>query len=494
MVFTAISFGLRPVGMVFTIILARLLTPEDFGLVGLSMVLLGFANVITAMGMSGAIIQTSEDVNKVAHYAFVVNVVASVLINIVVIIFADPFSALLGGGAELAQVIRYRSIYITISGFSTVPGALLKRDLRFKEVGLSQIPAELTSTGGAIILALMGFGVWSLIIGSLLGEVIRVLLLWSYQRPWIWLRPQKWEWDIVRKTMNFGVSTMASASIKNVQDQVDTWYVGRKLGPTPVGLYTKAFNFTTMIAGMLTNSLFGSVLFPSYAMIKDDKPRLTRAYLKSTNMVFLTIVPISVGMAITAPLLVPILLGEQWLPMIPAWQMFSLFGLTRPVSTNSSPIFMAVGQPQRNLSASFVLLVILLPLLYFLVDPYGIVGAAAAVSIAHLIAMIFNIFQVEQILPGTARKTFTQSIPFLVSSSVMALVVLLLKGPITALTGGTNLAALILQVAAGAIVYITLTLVLQRTLVMEIYELIVVALRLDKRWPRLLPQHLRASK
>ncbi|MBW7959096.1 MAG: lipopolysaccharide biosynthesis protein [Candidatus Promineofilum sp.] len=480
--------------MIFTIILARLLTPEDFGLVGMSMILLGFANLITEFGMSAAVVQTSEDVNKAAHYAFVINMAASVLINILVVIFALPFAHVFGGGEELAQVIRYRSIYITISGLSVVPGALLQRELRFKQLGLSQIPAELTSTGGAIILALMGFGVWSLVIGGILGEIIRAVLLWSYERPWIWLRPQKWDWQVAGSILKFGIPTFASSGTRYFQDQVDTWFVGRRLGATAVGLYGKAFSLTTTIVSLLTGSLFVSVLFPSYAKIKEDKPRLTRAYLKSTTMVFLIVVPISIGLAITAPLLVPVLLGKQWLAMIPAWQMFSLFGLTRPISVNSSPVFLAVGQPQRNLSASAVLLVVLLPLLFIFVDRYDIVGAAAAVSISHLVAMLFNVFQVNQILPGTARRTLLQSIPFLVSGGLMALGVLLLQDPILALAGGPNVWALIMVIAAGAIIYIAITLLLQWKLVIEIYELIIVSLRLDERWPRLLPPRLRVTK
>jgi PST family polysaccharide transporter len=356
------------------------------------------------------------------------------------------------------------------------------------------IPGELASTIIAIPLAYAGLGVWSLVIGTLLGQVIRVIILYYLERPWIWLRPQKWDREIVRALLHFGLPSMGSGVLKNVQNQVDTWIVGRRLGANAVGLYSRAFSLTTRLSDMLTSSIFGYVLFPSYAKMQDDKPRMARAYLKSSKMVFLMIVPISIGLAITAPLLVPVLLGPQWIDMIPVWQVFSLYGLTRPTSTNASPVFLAAGQPRRNLTASLVTIGIMVPLILLLIDPYGIVGAAIGVSVAHLISMSFNIYQVNQILPGTAKKTLVQSLPFFVAGGLMALAVVLFQPSIIELAGGENVLALVLEIVSGGLVYIGVIAVLQRDLLIEIYELLIKTLRIDRRWPRLLPEHLRPSK
>lgn len=480
--------------MILSIILARLLTPEDFGLVALAMILFNTANLFTDVGMKSAIVQSREDINKTAYYSFVIVMAASVVFTVLTIVLAAPLASILGGSEQLVLIIRWMSIYILLDGLWIIPEALLRRDLKFKQVGLSMIPSELLSSVIAIILALSGYGVWSIVIGTLSSQVFRIAMIWYYRRPWIWLRPQKWDKEILRSLLGYGVPTMSSGGLRYFQDQVDTWIVGRSLGPAAVGLYSKAFNLTTRLSGMLTYSLFGTVLFPSYTKIVDDKPRLARAYLKSTKMVFLMIVPLSVGLAIVAPVLVPALLGEQWLEMITVWQLFSLYGLTRPISTNSSPIFMAVGQPQRNMSASIVLLVVMLPLLLLLIGPYGIEGAAIAVSVASLIAMLFNVFQLNQILPGTARQTFLQSLPFLLAGLLMAVGVYLLQGPIIAFSGGPNILALVLITLLSAVIYTVAILALQRSLVIETYELVIKSLRFDQRWPRLLPAHSRTIK
>lgn len=494
LVFAALTFGMRPFSMILSIILARLLTPEDFGLVALAMILFNTANLFTDVGMKSAIVQSREDINKTAYYSFVIVMAASVVFTVLTIVLAAPLASILGGSEQLVLIIRWMSIYILLDGLWIIPEALLRRDLKFKQVGLSMIPSELLSSVIAIILALSGYGVWSIVIGTLSSQVFRIAMIWYYRRPWIWLRPQKWDKEILRSLLGYGVPTMSSGGLRYFQDQVDTWIVGRSLGPAAVGLYSKAFNLTTRLSGMLTYSLFGTVLFPSYTKIVDDKPRLARAYLKSTKMVFLMIVPLSVGLAIVAPVLVPALLGEQWLEMITVWQLFSLYGLTRPISTNSSPIFMAVGQPQRNMSASIVLLVVMLPLLLLLIGPYGIEGAAIAVSVASLIAMLFNVFQLNQILPGTARQTFLQSLPFLLAGLLMAVGVYLLQGPIIAFSGGPNILALVLITLLSAVIYTVAILALQRSLVIETYELVIKSLRFDQRWPRLLPAHSRTIK
>ncbi|HMT20373.1 MAG TPA: lipopolysaccharide biosynthesis protein [Promineifilum sp.] len=494
MYMTAISFGLRPISMLLSILVARLLTPEDFGLVALAMILLNAANLITDLGMRPGIVQTKEDIEKVAYYAFVMVMAASMALSALIWLFAPPLANVLGGGAELVPILRAMAILVTFDGLWIVPEALLRRDLRFKQRGFSQIPAELASTIIAIVMALMGFGVWSLVVGQLASELLRAILLWSYYRPWIWIKPKKWDKEIVHGMLSFGLPSMGSGVLKIFSNQVDTWIVGRRLGPSSVGLYNKAFNLTTRLSDMLTASVFGNVLFPSYAKMQDDKARLGRAYLKSTKMVFLIIVPVSVGLAITAPLLVPVLLGPKWLAMIPIWQVFSLYGLTRPISTNSAPIFLATGQPKRNMTASLVLLATMLPLIFLLIGPYGTVGVAVAVSLASTIAMLFNMFQVNQILPGTAIKTFVQGLPFFVAGALMTLGVVLLQGPIVNLTGGENLSALILVIIAAALIYIAAILVLQRPLVLELYELTIMALGFDKRWPRLLPARLRTGK
>ena len=160
---TAVSFGMRPFSMILAIILARLLSPTDFGLLAMAMLIFNAANLFTDMGMRPTVVQTKEDINKVAHYAFVIVMVASIAFTLLSMLIAVPLTTLLGGSAQLTPIIRWMAIYVTIDGLWIIPEALLRRDLRFKELSLSQVPGEIASVVIAIPLRswASAVGVWS---------------------------------------------------------------------------------------------------------------------------------------------------------------------------------------------------------------------------------------------------------------------------------------------------------------------------------------------
>lgn len=494
MINVAVILGIRPIITLLNIFLLRLLSPDDFGLIAMAMVLIGPANQITNLGMNAAVVQTQDDIEKVAFYAFVVVMLASTLATALIMVFANPLANFLGGGEPLVPILRSMSLYITIGGLMTVPQALLSRQLRFGTSALLGIPTQVTFLILAIPLAWMGFGVWSLVIGRLAGQALTSLLHWVACRPWIWLRPKRWDSEVIARLRTYGTFTTATQVLGFVQTQGDTWYVGRTFGATDVGFYSKAYDLTTNVTNMLTRGIFINVLFPAYARIQDDRSRLARSYLRSTNLVFLLIVPVSLGMVVIAPLFVKALIGEKWLPMIPLLQIFALYGLTRPVSVNSSPIFRAVGQPNRDSMASILLLSIMIPLMIILAPLMGVIGVALAVGIAYTVAMFFNLYQVNVVLPGTGKASLLLSLPSLLSGGLMVGGILLLQDTIYRLTGGENILALILLIVIGALIYGATTLLFQKTIVVEIYVLIAQSLGIARRWPRLVPKESKSGE
>ncbi len=494
MLMAGITLSMRPLSTVFAVLLLRLLEPADFGRIALAILLMNAANLFTDLGLRPAVVQTQHDVKKVAHYAFVMALLTSMTVTIAIFLAAVPLARFLGGSSDLVPILRVMSIVVTIDSLWIVPEALLRRELRFKQLGISQIISDLSSSLISVICALNGLGVWSLVIGAIASEVLRTLFFWSQYRPWVWLRPQRWDPVIIKSLLHFGAPTMGGGVLRSVQTQLDTWITSRFFGTTVVGFYDKAYNLTGRLSNMLTNTIFGNVLFPSYARLQNEPERLGRAYVKSTSMVLLMVMPLSVGLATTAPLLVHVLIGENWAPMIPLWQIFSIFGLTWAVSANASPLFLATGQPRRNITASIVYIAVLVPTALILLRPFGAAGVAMGVSIGYTVTMLLNIFQVNQILPGTARKMFVQSLPFIGAGTIMAVGLLLLRDTIVKMLGGPNTLSLIVVVGWGALLYLAATLLLQRALVTEILETLVKALEIDRRWPRLVPHRLRPSK
>jgi PST family polysaccharide transporter len=477
------NFGVRPLSVLASIFLLRLLNPEDFGTVALAMILFNTANLFTDLGMQTTIVQTRDDLKKVTFYAFVVVNVASLLFYLLVFIFAPQLATLLGGDADLVPILRWLGIIIVLDGLWIIPEAVIRRDLDFKPLAYNRLLVELLSGIVAVVLAYLGFGIYALVFSTISAEAIRVIYLW-WAAPRGWLKPARYDHEIGRHMFSYAVPTTTSGIMRYFSQHTDDWIVGRQLGTTALGYYSKAYDITSRLTYMFSNLVFGNILLPSYAKIQDDLKRLERAYLKSTTLVLLTMIPVSVGLAILADLIVPVLFGEKWLPMVVTWQIFSLYALTRPISANSSPLFQAVGKPGYNLQATIVVLVIMIPLVFLLIGPYGINGAAIAVSTAYFIAMLFNVWQVNRILPGSALRTLTTNLSLAPAGLVMGLVVYLAEDPIIELFGGQNWASLLVLVAIGAVVYISLAFLLQRPLFVELYQLAGEALGLHKRFPR----------
>lgn len=487
-----VTFASRPITMVFSIFLLRLLDPEDFGTVALAMIIFNTANLFTDLGMRPAVVQSKDNIDQVAYIAFLVVNITSLLFYAGVFIFAEPIAVLLGGDASLVPIMRLLGLIVVIDAWWIIPEALLKRDLMFKRLAVTQVPGEIASGVVAIILAFLGYGVYALVYGALVSELVRAVIVWYLLPTYSWLKPKRIDWEIAGHLLRFGAPAMGSGIARYFSQHWDDWVVGRQLGTAALGFYSKAYDMTSRITFMFSNVLFGNVLMPSYAKVQDDPKRLERGYLKSTSLVLLTMVPMSLGLLVLAHTIVLVLFGEKWLPMVVSWQIFSLYALTRPISANSSPLFMAVGKPGYNLQAVVVILVVMVPLLFLLIGPYGIAGVAVAVSVAHLVSMLYNVFQVNRILPGTAVKTLRVNLPFLFAGGIMAVAVQLSKGPVFSIAGGENWISLTILVAIGALVYLSLVFLLQRALIVEILTLVVAALDLERRAPRLVPQRLRA--
>lgn len=489
----AATIGARPISLVFSIFLLRLLSPDDFGTVALAMILFNTANLFTDVGMTSAIIQTKDDIHKVTFYAFTIANSASLVFYVVVFIFAGPIAQLLGGDESLVPILRLLGIIVVLDGIWTIPEALLRRNLEFKKLAVTKVAIDIVSGATAVALAFMGFGVYSIVIGTIMSETIRVIM-YSIQAPKGWLRPYAFEREPIAGLIRFGAPTMLAGIGRYFSQHWDDWMVGRVLGTAALGYYSKAYDMTTRMTFMFSTALFGNVLQPSYAKLQDEPKRLERAYLKSTSLVMLTMVPVSLGLLVLANIIVPVLFGAKWLPMVPVWQIFSIYALTRPISANSSPLFLATGRPNQNLYATILLVVVMVPLVLLVIEPYGIVGVAAVVSITYLIGMIFNMFQVNQMLPGTGLKTLKMVMPFFVAGGVMVLVILLVRDTVIRLAGGANVLSLIILVVIGALTYLSMILVLQRTLIMEMLDLSTEALGLRTRLPASFQRRLAANK
>lgn len=477
-----VAFIVRPLNIVTTIILARLLTPEDFGSVALVMLLVNSSSLFAGLGMGAALIHTEQDRNKAAFYAFIVTVISSTLLFTIVFTNAYWLAQFLGN-VTVTPILRQLSVAIILFGINTAPEALLSKDLRFERVASIRLTSELLYLILALLLAFAGLGVWSLVYARLLSLLLHVILTWIASPGWAWLTPARWDADVMSSLMRFGLQNTASSFVSYLHTYWDDWLVGRRFGTAALGYYSKAYELSNrtlyMFTGVITN-----VFFPYYVKVRDDRAALNRAYLKSFRVLLMIMAPISLGILVTASELVIVLFGENWLPMIPLLQIYSIMVLTRPISANTSPLFMALGRPDLNTRAGTLLLVVMIILALSLLD-MGTIGVAIAVVIAHIVGMIFNVYQVQTLLPGTARQTILAAWPSLLSAVVMAFAVLAAKPLIAAWTGSPyTFIGLLALCIVGGVTYGLMQLLTQRPLLKEVMELALGSFGYRKRGAR----------
>lgn len=466
------TMGSRVMGIVASVFLARLLDPQDFGIFALAMILVSTTKILSGLGMGNALIYSRLDKRRIAFQAFV----ATILVSLVafLIINANPsFFAALLGDPEVVPVIRWLSTLILLDGLALVPTALLRKELMFGQVSKSVLVTEVSYYGVALGLAYLGFGLWSLVYARLASSLTTLLVVWVVCPGWDWLIPKRWDWGAMKGLLQYGIKGMGSSVLSFFNSNWDDWLVGRVLGSTSLGFYTKAYSLTNKTIAGFNRTVISGVLFPSYSKIQDEKERLSRFYIKSLGMVALIMAPLSMGVFIIAAELVPIMLGEKWVPMVTTLQIFAFMALVRPLAGSTAPLFQAVGHPEFNLRAGLALLVVMGPLMFLLLAR-GIAGVAVAVTTSYVVGFMFNVYQVHKVLPGTASKMVPAILPAMFASCTMMLGVQLSKAPLLRFAGGQyDWVSVGAMVAIGAVIYALTAFLVQRALILETIHLMI---------------------
>ncbi|MFN0159276.1 MAG: lipopolysaccharide biosynthesis protein [Bacteroidota bacterium] len=482
MLLGAVNLGMRGVSVVSTIVLARILEPSDFGLVAMALILLQTSSLFSGLGMRQALVQTKLPVHIAASHAIVVTSFAGLFFSSLVFLNAQWFAVLLGNQG-VAPMLQWMSPIIFIQSISLVPEALLQRELQFVRMSLAMIIPELPYVGVAIGLAFLGFGAWSLVYASLVRVVVRGVLQVFMCADRGWLIPK----DLNRATfillLRFGMQTTGSGLVSFFNSIMDNLIVGRFLGVQALGYYSKAYDFSTHTVDGF-NRVISGVLFPSYSKIQDDRDRLLRAYLKTLSIISLVTVPACLGLCILAPEIIGTLFGTKWLPMVTAFRILCIMCLVRSLSATTSPLFLSLGKPHLDLRAGTLVLVIMVGLMFSLLT-WGIDGIAMAMLISQTIGFVYNLSQVHQIFSGAAWRMIVVLRPSILSGLAMVTGIFIVRMALQSVLHDA-LILLIVLVAIGAMVFLGMIQLVQRSLLAEMRDLVRSALARKK--PATIPE------
>jgi PST family polysaccharide transporter len=381
----ALSYGgSQLVSFVVTAVLARFLFPSDFGVVALATIIIAALAPVQESGLGAALIQRRTDVERAAGTALVFNVVVAICLYGVVFALA-PTLASVFGSSRLAGVLRVLMLAAVIASPGVVPGALIERDLRFGSRAKGELGGALVRGGTAIPLAVAGFGVWSLVVGQLVGQAIQTAAYWRFAplRP----SPRRFDFGLLRQLGRFGRHITAANVVAFVDQNVDTATVGGMLGAADVGFYSLAWRLANFPATGI-GYVIGRVMFPAYSTLQHDRAAFRAAFLTNVRRVALVSLPVAIAIVLTARPIVVGIFGPRWAPAVPPLQLLAVFGLARSFTGTTGPVFLAAGRSKLVFYLNLLHLAALCAALFTLIPLAGIRGAAAAVTLAMTAAFL----------------------------------------------------------------------------------------------------------
>lgn len=321
-----------------TLILARLLTPIDYGTVGLLAIFFGVASVFINSGFSSALIQRQEISDVDLSSVFYFNVGIALLCTLL-LCAAAPWIAAFYNMPVLTPLTRLMAASLFIGAFGSIQSTLLAKSLDFRRQCIISLAAVVVSGSVAVFMAWHNYGVWSLAISTVAGTCVSTLLLWLLSS---WRPRFLFSVTSVRSLFRFGSFLLISGLLDTLFTRMNTLVIGKFYSPQDLGYYSRADGTQQLPAGLLAN-IITRVAFPIFAAAHSDKELLRTGLRKAIKMVMMLNIPVMLGMAVTARVLVLVLFGKQWLPCVQYLQILCLGGIFWPLHVLNLDILTAQG-------------------------------------------------------------------------------------------------------------------------------------------------------
>jgi O-antigen/teichoic acid export membrane protein len=460
---TGVSSALtQAISLLGTLVLARLLTPEDYGLVGMARLATGLIAIFRELGTTAAIIQRKQLSQEFLSSIFWANLGLAV-VTFGLAIATSPLVALFFHQSKIGPIVRLLAAGFIISALSSVPSALFNREMAFRKVMMIEIGAASFATCLAVGMALRGAGVWSLVISSLAGTCITTVFLW-WSCPW---RP-KWllDWTELRSIASFSLNLSGFNLVNYFSRNADNTIVGRFLGAYQLGFYQLAYN-VMLYAVQNISQVMGRVLFPVFAKVQDDNARFRQAYTKAVSTIAVITFPMMAGVMAVADPFVAAVLGEKWHPVASLLIILAPVGLMQSVITTVGNIYYAKGRTDWLFRWGLFATAVSVGS-FFAGLHWGIRGVAVAYLIVNLL-LVYPTFAVPFRLIDLKMKDFLRPLWPILGFSMMMLAVV--RGLGFLLRFQKPVGQLAALVPVGVLVYGSLLLVVRPVAVVNLLSI-----------------------
>ncbi len=446
----------RLVKVVTTLILARLLVPEEFGVVGYCTIVIAYLDLLSNVGVGHALIARRDKLEEAQNAAFIVSLFSSLLLYAITW-WSAPSLALFFNEPQVTPLLRVLSLGLILVGIGTVPVAMLQRDLRFKAYLLPGMAGNIIRAFVAIGMAWQGFGVWSLVVSELLHKVLEAIIPWAIVR---WRPTRMFDRQVMYEILRYGINIVGVSLVGSFMVNVDYLLVGRLLGTAALGYYTMAFRIPELVIRSVSQ-IVSTVAFPVLAHTQSTPDRMQDVYFAHLRYMSLVTFPTGAGLALLSPALVATLFAEVWRPVIAPMQFIALASAFSIVSYLSGIIYNAIGRSDLTFKLSLAKLPLVVIVLY-IGTFWNITGVAIGHVLLTFACMALDLAFIRRMIAVRLAGVLYALRPALLGVAAMTVAIL----PLSMLLTEWTVVQLVFIPLAGAAVYLgTVWLVERETLI-----------------------------
>lgn len=438
--------GAQLVTFIVSIVLARILSPSDYGTIALVTVFTTILQVFIDSGLSTALIQKKDaddlDFSSVFYFNFIVCLILYIIMFVSAPCIADFYK-----DSNLITIIRVISLTLIISGVKGVQQSYVSRNMLFKRFFFSTLGGTIFSAVLGIIMAYAGFGVWAIVFQQLSNNAIDTLILWITVK---WRPIKKFSWIRLKHLLSFGWKMLASSLLDTVYNNLRNMIIGKLYTSADLAFYNQGDKFPKLIVTNINTSI-DSVLLPTMSNEQDNHVRvkdMTRRAIKISTYIM---APLMIGLAFCARPIVQLVLTDKWLPCVPYLQIFCVSYLFWPIHTANLNAIKAMGRSDLFLKLEIIKKFIGMILLIITMN-ISVMAMAYSLLISGLISQVINSWPNRYLLKYSYIDQIKDILPNIVMALIMGGFVYFIS-----YLNLSNLVSLVLQIALGGIIYLVLS-------------------------------------
>lgn len=389
----------RALGFATTLILAKYVAPQDFGIIALASIMIEVLMMFKDLGINQALIFQKEDIRKTSITAFwVITGYNTALFCLAAL--ASPLVAGYYGNSTIMPVAILLSSTMVWDSLRAIPVTLLTKEMQFRKLLIPEAAPMLAASILSIIMAVNGMGVWSLVARTLVISIGRLMLIWRYTD----FRPVfEFSMPHAKQLFSYGKYIIGSSLLLVLMYNIDKFYVSTFAGLTALGFYELATRIAKIPISELSH-LVGYVTFPAFSKMNREPDMIRRAFISTIRYTAMLSIPLSMGLAFFGPLLISVIYGPKWEPMGVPLQVLCIYGLFRSVSSIIHDAFKAMGRPdamQKYILARFIAIASLgVPAIRY----GGVEGVCVLIAATHFTVMLFELKAVAAIMSTSVAR------------------------------------------------------------------------------------------